>query len=61
MEEFSSVTVTLASSEADLPDGWILPPEVQRFVLESGYNANEMIEEIFDWYERRVVPVLDAA
>jgi hypothetical protein len=52
MKEIGIVTVTLASSEADLPDGSIPPSEVPQLVLEAGYDPGEIIEEIADWHER---------
>jgi hypothetical protein len=54
-------SVTLATGEAHLADGWILPAEVQQLVLEAGYDPHEVIEEVFDWYRRREIPVAEAA
>lgn len=61
MKQTGSVTVTLANDEADLLSGWIPPSEVQQLAIEAGYDPGELIEEIFDWCERRVVRVSDAA
>jgi hypothetical protein len=61
MKEFRRAWVTLARGEAVLRDGWIPPSEVQQLVLEAGYDPSELIEEIADWHERRVIAVSDAA
>jgi hypothetical protein len=61
MKEISIVVVTPTLGEVGRPDDWIPPLEVQQLVVEAGYDPDELIEEIADWYEGRVIPVSDAA
>ena len=61
MKKNGKVTVTLASGEADLPDGWVPPSEVRQLVLEGGYDPSELIEEVADWYTRGSTAMRDAA